>query len=74
MPLKREAEAYYLRSSDAWDLITELTKERMRELHDSLRGSQDFNEFKSITGEMQGVEFILNAIEDIASQWEPTEE
>lgn len=68
MAVKREAIASYLRDTDAWDLIVDLTTMRVDQLHASLRDSKDWDDFKFTSGELAGVEFLKNMLEDLADQ------
>jgi hypothetical protein len=66
---KQEAEAHYLTNSDAWDLIVKLTNDRIAELGVAIQDCSDWSEYKQISGEMQGVQFLMHTVEDLASQW-----
>lgn len=66
--VKPEALAAFLKDTAQWDLIVELTEERMAQLHESLRAVENWDDYKFTTGELAGVEFLKNILEDLADQ------
>lgn len=72
--LKREAIAYYLTETDGWDLAKSLAKERSEQLVEQICSCASWEEYLALKGEMSGLMFVINMIEDIAEQWNPIEE
>jgi hypothetical protein len=60
--------------SEAWDLITSITEDRLGQLSNCLLDCKSWDEYNNNVGEILGTTFLKNMLEDIASQWNPNEE